>query len=89
MSTKIINKFGCFLPNWLFPFKRKYSSILMSIEVAPEYINGEATQTVADLHITFGGVSVEEIQRILGGKGSVFKSKNEFEWVLFVVYLII
>lgn len=79
MSTKIINKFGCVLPNWLFPFKRKYSSILRSIEVAPECINGEATQTVADLHLTFAGVGAEDLQKILGGKGSFFFSKNKEE----------
>ena len=79
MSTKIINKCGCFLPNWLFPFQQKHSSILRAIEVAPEYINGEATKTVADLHLTFSGVSVEKLQKILGGKGSVFNSKNKDE----------
>lgn len=77
MTTKIINKFGCVLPSWLFPFKRKYSSILRSIEVAPEYINGEATQTVADLHLTFAGVGAEDLRKILGGKGTFFFSKNK------------
>lgn len=79
MSTKIINRFDCFLPEWIFPFKRKYSSILRSIEVAPECINGEATQSVGDLHLTFGGVSVEELQKILGGKGTFFSSKSKGE----------
>lgn len=79
MSTKIINRFDCFLPKWIFPFKRKYSSILRSIEVAPECINGEATQAVGDLHLTFGGVSVEELQKILGGKGTFFSSKSKGE----------
>ena len=36
-------------------------------------------QGVGDLHLTFSGVSVEELQRILGGKGSVFNSKNKDE----------
>ena len=79
MTTKIINKFGCVLPNWVFPFKRKYSSILRSIEVAPEYINGEATQTVADLHLTFAGVSAEDLNKVLGGKGSFFFSNEKNE----------
>lgn len=79
MATQIINKFGCIMPEWLFPFKRKYSSILRSIEVAPECINGNATQTVADLHLTFAGVSAEELQKILGGKGNFFFSKNKNE----------
>lgn len=79
MSTKVINKFRCVLPEWLFPFKRRYASILKVIEVAPECICGEATRDVGDLHLTFSGVSVEELQRILGGKGSVFNSKNKDE----------
>lgn len=79
MNTEIINKFGCFLPNWLFPFQRKHSSILMAIEVAPEYINGEATKTVADLHLTFCGVGVEDLKKILGGKGTFFSSKSKRE----------
>lgn len=79
MNTQIINKFGCVLPEWLFPFKQKHSSILKAIEVAPECINGEATQTVGDLHLTFSDVSVEDLQKILGGKGSLFFSKNKGE----------
>ena len=79
MSTKIVNKFGCILPEWLFPFKKRYASILKVIEVAPEYIGGEATRDVGDLHLTFSGVSVEELHKILGGKGSVFNSKNKDE----------
>ena len=35
MGTKVINEFGCILPKWVFPFRRKYSSILKIVEVAP------------------------------------------------------
>lgn len=82
MSTKIVNQFSCFLPNWLLPFQQKHSSILRAIEVAPEYINGEATKTVADLHLTFCGVGVEDLQKILGGKGSFFFSENKDEIIV-------
>ena len=53
------------MPEWLFPFKRKYSSILKTIEVAPECICGKATREVGDLHLTFSGISGEELQKIL------------------------
>lgn len=79
MTTQIINEFGCIMPEWLFPFKRKYSSILKTIEVAPECICGKATREVGDLHLTFSGISGEELQKILGGKGTFFFSKNKNE----------
>jgi hypothetical protein len=78
MTTKFSNPFGCVLPEWLFPFARKHASILKAVDVCSEHINGLPTPNVADIQLTFFGVSDAEVAKLLDNKGSrYFGNKGE------------